>query len=356
MSLPIPLELLSTGLRLWAELYQHRKKLAVDDFLMIWATMVGIGACVSGLIATSQGFGKHMAALGPTQYAVESVVCPAVWLHDRNALLTAPDVLRLHMDLRCRDLLYQAAGHRPLLPRLPVHDHAAHRHCNRGGYRDLGHSRRRHLGIRLSSLSKPPGRMPEGYSSRLGALCWRHESGPGRMDLAPPIAVDRSDADPHVEEGQVKLSVYRLFRVCILRILSRNAVLKRASSTCGISATRLALVAHTSHPDFTYTQAPAAMLMCWELLGGILCANLPIIYKPIAVWVRRLFGIASEEDESPTASTLRRYVMQKARRFRHSTVELFTASSATRTADEGPMDGPGGVVERTRVQVASTEE
>lgn len=38
-SIPIPLEILSTSLRLWAESRPGRNGLAFDDLLMVWATV-----------------------------------------------------------------------------------------------------------------------------------------------------------------------------------------------------------------------------------------------------------------------------------------------------------------------------
>ena len=40
-SIPIPIEIASTGLRLWAQTCYHRKGLLFDDYLMIGATVRG---------------------------------------------------------------------------------------------------------------------------------------------------------------------------------------------------------------------------------------------------------------------------------------------------------------------------
>ncbi|KAL4944964.1 hypothetical protein BDV06DRAFT_219771 [Aspergillus oleicola] len=65
-SVPIPLEILSTGLRLWAELYAHRHGLAFDDYLMITATIFGVALCASGLgLAVPNGMGRHVETVTP---------------------------------------------------------------------------------------------------------------------------------------------------------------------------------------------------------------------------------------------------------------------------------------------------
>ncbi|KAL4903120.1 hypothetical protein BDW74DRAFT_179991 [Aspergillus multicolor] len=60
--------IISTGLRLWSEFRLHRNRLAVDDFLMIWAMMVGVGGCIAGLCMTQYGFARHRVALTDEQF------------------------------------------------------------------------------------------------------------------------------------------------------------------------------------------------------------------------------------------------------------------------------------------------
>ncbi|CAN8097301.1 unnamed protein product [Discula destructiva] len=51
--------------------------------------------------------------------------------------------------------------------------------------------------------------------------------------------------------------------------------------TCGISAARLTFVVAFASPDVTWSQVPLGILSAWECCGGVLCANLPIVYKTI---------------------------------------------------------------------------
>ncbi|KAK6064691.1 hypothetical protein SCUP515_11662 [Seiridium cupressi] len=48
--------------------------------------------------------------------------------------------------------------------------------------------------------------------------------------------------------------------------------------TCGISAARLAFVFSQGSADITWDEVPLGILSAWEPCGGILCANLPMIY------------------------------------------------------------------------------
>ncbi|PIG89079.1 Zn(II)2Cys6 transcription factor [Aspergillus arachidicola] len=49
--------------------------------------------------------------------------------------------------------------------------------------------------------------------------------------------------------------------------------------TCGISAARLAYVVAQGSADITWEGVPLGILSAFESLGGVLCANLPIIYQ-----------------------------------------------------------------------------
>ncbi|KAF5860309.1 hypothetical protein ETB97_001729 [Aspergillus alliaceus] len=49
--------------------------------------------------------------------------------------------------------------------------------------------------------------------------------------------------------------------------------------TCGISAARLAYVVAQGSADITWEGVPLGILSAFESLGGVLCANLPIIYR-----------------------------------------------------------------------------
>ncbi|KAI5920214.1 hypothetical protein F4810DRAFT_713736 [Camillea tinctor] len=49
--------------------------------------------------------------------------------------------------------------------------------------------------------------------------------------------------------------------------------------TCAISAARLSFVFSVASDDITWWEVPLGILSAWEPCGGILCANLPIVYK-----------------------------------------------------------------------------
>ncbi|PYH81527.1 hypothetical protein BO82DRAFT_432455 [Aspergillus uvarum CBS 121591] len=65
--------------------------------------------------------------------------------------------------------------------------------------------------------------------------------------------------------------------------------------TCAISAARLAYVFAQNSSDITWEGVPLAVLSAFESFGGILCANLPIIY--------RLFRSAAQKMTSRTGNS-----------------------------------------------------
>ncbi|PYI28052.1 integral membrane PTH11-like protein [Aspergillus indologenus CBS 114.80] len=65
--------------------------------------------------------------------------------------------------------------------------------------------------------------------------------------------------------------------------------------TCAISAARLAYVFAQNSNDITWEGVPLAVLSAFESFGGILCANLPIIY--------RLFRSAAQKITSRTGNS-----------------------------------------------------
>ncbi|KAL4962062.1 uncharacterized protein BDV14DRAFT_203216 [Aspergillus stella-maris] len=75
-SIPIPIMVLSTGLRVWAELHHHRRKLLFDDYLMIIATagllydsIASVAQCLYMIIeAPKYSVGRHIEAMPPEHY------------------------------------------------------------------------------------------------------------------------------------------------------------------------------------------------------------------------------------------------------------------------------------------------
>lgn len=76
-ALPIPLEIISTLMRLWVKLTKtSARRLAYDDYLMICATAVGVTTCAIGLAyAAPHGLGRHIDAVSDEDLLMFRKVC-----------------------------------------------------------------------------------------------------------------------------------------------------------------------------------------------------------------------------------------------------------------------------------------
>ncbi|KAH7165167.1 hypothetical protein EDB81DRAFT_877561 [Dactylonectria macrodidyma] len=95
-SIPIPLELISTVLRLWVR--TRSTSLAFDDYLMIWATITSIRVCVCGLVyGPPYGLGRHFAAV-PLEHVKMLLLGDYIFSHFYNMAIacTKPSALALY--------------------------------------------------------------------------------------------------------------------------------------------------------------------------------------------------------------------------------------------------------------------
>ncbi|OTB14101.1 hypothetical protein K445DRAFT_75982 [Daldinia sp. EC12] len=58
--------------------------------------------------------------------------------------------------------------------------------------------------------------------------------------------------------------------------------------TCAISAARLSVVVDLKSKDITWDQVNIGILSVWEPCSSILCANLPLVYKPLVDGLRKI--------------------------------------------------------------------
>ncbi|PKX99671.1 putative integral membrane protein PTH11-like [Aspergillus novofumigatus IBT 16806] len=97
-----------------------------------------------------------------------------------------------------------------------------------------------------------------------------------------------------------KIALSLLFSVGLALVLPPSRVRVRAHSF--VLAGRVALVL-VDFPSWIAGRpsndagagVPLGILSAWEPLGGIFCANLPIIYRPVVTMSRNLKGYASGE-------------------------------------------------------------
>ncbi|KAK9619045.1 hypothetical protein V6Z94_006064 [Aspergillus fumigatus] len=95
-----------------------------------------------------------------------------------------------------------------------------------------------------------------------------------------------------------KIALSFLFSIGLALVTSHTRYLTFARSTlilrrtCAISAARLSVVVAQGSSDFTWDGVPLGILSAWEPLGGIFCANLPVIYRAVVTMLWNLKRLA----------------------------------------------------------------
>ncbi|RDW81590.1 uncharacterized protein DSM5745_05147 [Aspergillus mulundensis] len=346
-SILIPIAIISTGIRIWAELRHHRKRLAPDDFLIVWSTLVSVVYCAVVLQEPRYGLGrpietvsaedrKHMLKYGYVATAIYIIATASTKLSvlslyhrafpsikfQRMCLATAVIVIMWLLG----SLLLQALICRP---------------------------------IRKLWEPTTPGRcadtMVQNYFYTVSILA---------LDLwifALPLPL-----------------ILRMRMITTRKKIGLGCLFSIGLGTCLIVALRVVFIPTDPRMFCQYipaspwrstthlTTLPAnatvfVILTTWEPVGGILCANLPLIYKPVADAFRRIMGTSrcSPGDDSPQGGPhswyqLHRIVKQRARNARLGLSTLSSESYSEHAVYSEPMDLGGALVERRLERTVST--
>ncbi|KKK25579.1 hypothetical protein AOCH_000075 [Aspergillus ochraceoroseus] len=263
-SIPIPLEILSTALRLWAQQQPWRGGLAFDDILMIWATIVSVGLCVSGLVyGPPYGMGRHIEALSGQE--VETFMLgDYVFSHfyDFAIASTKLSVLALYYRLfptqKFRFIVTLTAGF---------------------------------VFLWLATME-----FVLGFQCRPIQKFWNSEI-PGKcFDLvAFSYFTNITNLATDIWIFVLPLPIILRLQISRPKKIGLSFLFSVGLATCAVSAVRLSVVVSQGSSDFTWAGVPLGILSVWEPLGGILCANLPIIYKPLVTAFRRAAGLPSAD-------------------------------------------------------------
>ncbi|KAL4947146.1 hypothetical protein BDW69DRAFT_190465 [Aspergillus filifer] len=266
-SVPIPLEILSTGLRLWAELYAHKHGLAFDDYLMITATIFSLALCASGLgIAVPSGMGRHIEVLSPDsvrmigmgQYVMGHMYQVAI-------ALTKLSVLALYYRASNSKLFHRVVFATAAVVVLWLIN----------------------IEILLFWVCQPI------------SIFWGNHDG-FCYDMCA-FALSNNIINLCMDLWILVLPLPIIFR---MRVSTKHKILLSSLfsiglATCGVSAARIPFNHIECRVDTTYTLSTLTIFSMWEPLGGILCANIPIIYKPLGMAIRRRFGWSTTIMENP---------------------------------------------------------
>ncbi|RHZ64928.1 putative integral membrane protein PTH11-like [Aspergillus thermomutatus] len=256
-SVPIPLELLTTGLRLWVKLRGPGGGLSSDDYLMVWATFVGAAVCVSGLIyGPPYGFGRHKAALSDEQ--IETFMMGNyIFSHFYNAAIASTKLAvlalyhRIFVTFKFRLIVLTTAVFVILwLMTMEIV-----------------------LGLQCRPISRF-------WDSDVPGTCF---------DLvAFSYFTNITNLVTDIWIFALPLPVIFKLQMSRNRKIALSFLFSVGLATCAISAARLSVVVSQGSSDFTWAGVPLGILSAWEPLGGIFCANLPVIYRAVMTMFRNL--------------------------------------------------------------------
>ncbi|PTU21599.1 hypothetical protein P175DRAFT_0508551 [Aspergillus ochraceoroseus IBT 24754] len=227
-SIPIPLEILSTALRLWAQQQPWRGGLAFDDILMIWAT---------GDYVFSHFY----------DFAIASTKLSVLALY-----------YRLFPTQKFRFIVTLTAGF---------------------------------VFLWLATME-----FVLGFQCRPIQKFWNSEI-PGKcFDLvAFSYFTNITNLATDIWIFVLPLPIILRLQISRPKKIGLSFLFSVGLATCAVSAVRLSVVVSQGSSDFTWAGVPLGILSVWEPLGGILCANLPIIYKPLVTAFRRAAGLPSAD-------------------------------------------------------------
>ncbi|PYH87986.1 hypothetical protein BO71DRAFT_436202 [Aspergillus ellipticus CBS 707.79] len=251
-SVPIPLEILTTGWRIWIKLRPSSKNgLAFDDYLMLWATIIGVAVCVSGLCyGPPYGFGRHVEALPTTEvekfmrgdyifshfydFAIASTKLSVLALYHRIfitpkfRLIVLATVVWVILWLMTMEIV---------------------------------------LGLECRPIQKF-------WSSGVAGTCFNL--------VAFSYFTNITNLLTDIWIFLLPVPVILRLQITREKKLGLSLLFSVGLATCAISAARLTVVVTQGSTDYTWAGVPLGILSAWEPLGGILCANLPLIYKSLA--------------------------------------------------------------------------
>ncbi|KAI1383643.1 uncharacterized protein F4822DRAFT_440638 [Hypoxylon trugodes] len=250
-AVPIPLEVFSTAYRLWVKAKPSSQgHWAFDDYLMIWATMAAVAECIAGLVyGPPNGLGRHI---------------QAVSAEDRQKYLMG-DYIFSHF--------YDVAIASTKLSILALY------------YRIFVAHRFRVVIIVTAVLVFM---WLLAMEIVLGLGCRPVQGWWDVVAAARALCVDKVAFTYSTNITNMVFDIW-IFAMPIPIILGLQAstdkkiglcfLFSAGLGTCAISAARLSVVVSAGSEDVTWQEVPLGILSAWEPCGGILCANLPLVYR-----------------------------------------------------------------------------
>ncbi|KAK9774893.1 putative Integral membrane protein [Seiridium cardinale] len=246
-AIPIFLELLSTGLRLLAKIKTESKKhLAFDDYLMIWATTVAVAECTAGLIyGAPYGLGRHLEAVSIADLRM-FMMGNYIFSHFYNVAIASTKLSVLALYYR----IFIMRTFRSFIIGTAVF-------------------------VTLWMITME---VVLGFECRPIQAWWYAVDGTCLDLVAFAYFTNITNLVADMWIFTMPIPVILRLKANSNKKLGLVFLFSVGLGTCGISAARLAFVFSQGSADITWDEVPLGILSAWEPCGGILCANLPIIY------------------------------------------------------------------------------
>ncbi|KAI6084839.1 hypothetical protein F4821DRAFT_165286 [Hypoxylon rubiginosum] len=250
-AIPIPLEIISTVFRLWVKARPSSQgHLAFDDYLMIWATMVAVAECIAGLVyGAPNGLGRHI---------------QAVSAEDRQSFLMGDYIFSHFYDVAIASVKLSVLA-------LYYRIFAAYK------FRII---------IIITAVVVVSWLLA--MEILLGLGCRPVQGWWDATVAATATCVDKVAFTYSTNITNLLTDIW-IFLMPIPIILGLQAsrdkkiglcfLFSVGLGTCAISAARLSVVFTVGTEDITWGEVPLGILSAWEPCGGILCANLPLVYR-----------------------------------------------------------------------------
>ncbi|RDW83548.1 uncharacterized protein DSM5745_03874 [Aspergillus mulundensis] len=273
LAIPIPILIVSTALRLWSELYLHRNCLKVDDILSILATVAIVGSNATFLQAPRYGLGRRVQTMAEEDItSLGKLIFIALQFYFFGNAGTKLSVLALYYRAFPSLTIRRVSSATAVVTILwfLATDFAWTFQC---------------IPVQKMWNTMIDGNCLAAHS----ALYWQAGSNLG-LDIWIFIMPLPLIAKMRMISTRQKLCLVFLFSVGL--------------ASCVLGAARIALLVQVQmmSPDFTWDGVPFSILSVWELVTALLCANLPIIYKPIAAGFRRARAMGLDDNEHAQAA------------------------------------------------------
>ncbi|KAI1466976.1 uncharacterized protein F4812DRAFT_72321 [Daldinia caldariorum] len=259
-SIPIPIEILSTAFRIWVKARpSSQRRLAFDDYFIIWATITAVSECIAGLVCgAAGGLGHHIEAI--SEEKVETFLLgDYIFSHFYDFAIASTKLSVLALYYR----IFAATKFRVIVTITAV--------CVM-------------IWLVLMEIILGLGCQP--------VQGWWNSAAAATATCVDKLAFTYST---NIINLIFDIWIFTMPIPIILRLQASKEkkiglcfLFSIGLGTCAISAARLSVVVSVRSKDITWSEVTLGILSAWEPCGSILCANLPLVYKPLVHGIQKV--------------------------------------------------------------------